>query len=319
MGGTLFVGRHIVETALKRGHDVTIFNRGRQNPSLFPEIERLVGDRETDLSALAGREFDAVIDPCAYTPEHIHLLLSTLKAPPKHYTFVSTVSVYHGFPPGVRYDEDTEVLVGNDGYGALKAMAEFALQSAVPGSVAILRPGLIVGPHDPKGRFTYWIRRIAAGGRVLAPGRPDRPIQYIDVRDLAQWCLQLTEDKINIVLNAAGPASTLTMEQLLNQCVEVCESRAQIAWLADQQVIEAGIEAWTELPLWVAESDALAGGIFHADNSRARKQGLTFSPLSRTIQDSFEWIQEAGEEQAPPAPALTFEKEQATLARFGTA
>ncbi|HTI16075.1 MAG TPA: NAD-dependent epimerase/dehydratase family protein [Trinickia sp.] len=319
MGGTLFLGRHIVEAALKSGHDVTIFNRGRQAPSLFAEIERLSGDRDSDLSALAGRQFDAVIDPSAYTPEHIHLVLSALKAPPEHYTFISSISVYRSFPPGTRYDEDADVLQGNDGYGALKARTEAAIQSAMPGRVAILRPGLIVGPYDPTGRFTYWIRRIAAGGHVLAPGRRERPIQFIDARDVAKWCLQMAEGKASTVLNAVGPASTLTMEQFLIRCEEVSQSGARLAWLADEQVLEAGIEGWTELPLWIAESDTEAGGIFHADNSRALSCGLPFMPLTQTIQDTLQWVRETGGEKANPLQVETLRrpKEQATLARFG--
>ncbi|VWB72788.1 UDP-glucose 4-epimerase [Burkholderia lata] len=319
MGGTLFLGRHIVEAALQRGHEVTIFNRGRQNPSLFPEIERLVGDRDSDLSALAGRQFDAVIDPSAYRPEHVDLVLSALKAPPKHYTFISSISVYRGFPPGIRYDENADTLPGNEGYGALKARTEAAIQLAMPGRVAILRPGLIVGPHDPTGRFTYWIRRIATGGRILAPGRHDRPIQFIDARDVAQWSLQMSESSTNTVLNAVGPASTLTMGQFLNQCIEVASSRTQLVWLTDQQVLDAGIEGWTELPLWIAESDGEAGGIFHADNSRALRCGLAFTPLARTIQDTLEWTREAGDEIASPlrVDALSAQKEHTTLARVG--
>ncbi|MBZ5790461.1 NAD-dependent epimerase/dehydratase family protein [Burkholderia contaminans] len=321
MGGTLFLGRHIVEAALQRGHEVTIFNRGRQNPFLFPEIERLVGDRDSDLSALAGRQFDAVIDPSAYRPEHVDHVLSALKAPPKHYTFVSSISVYRSFPPGRRYDENADTLPGNEGYGALKARTEAAIQSAMPGSVAILRPGLIVGPHDPTGRFTYWVRRTAAGGRILAPGRRDRPIQFIDARDVAQWCLQMAEGNANTVLNAVGPASTLTMAQFLGQCNEVASSRAQLVWLTDQQVLDAGIEGWTELPLWIAESDGEAGGIFRADNSRALRCGLAFTPLARTIRDTLAWTREAGDEPASPlrVDALSAAKEQVTLARFSAA
>jgi 2'-hydroxyisoflavone reductase len=319
MGGTLFLGRHIVEAALKRGHDVTVFNRGRENPSLFPEVERLVGDRNTNLSTLAGRQFDAVIDPSAYSPEQIDLVLSALKAPPKHYTFISSISVYRGFPPGTRYDEDTDVLPGNDGYGALKARTEAEIQSAMPGCVAIFRPGLIAGPHDPTGRFTYWIRRIDAGGCVLAPGRRDRPIQFIDARDLAEWSLRMAEDKVNAVFNAVGPEPTLMMEQFLDRCLEDSQSCAQLNWLTDEQVLAAGIEGWTELPLWVAESDSDAGGIFYADNRRAIKLGLEFRPLAQTIKDTRDWSRATGEFKESPllVKTLSSGKEQATLARFG--
>lgn len=318
MGGTLFLGRHIVEAALKRGHNVTVFNRGRENPSLFPEIERLVGDRNSNLSALTGRRFDAVIDPSAYRPEQIELVLSALEAPPKHYTFISSISVYRSFPPGIQYDEGAAMLTGSDGYGALKARTEAAIQSTIPGRVAIFRPGLIVGPHDPTGRFTYWIRRIDEGGRVLAPGRRDRPIQIIDARDLAEWCLQMAEDKVNAVFNAVGPQSTLTMGQFLDQCLEASQSGARLEWLTDEQVLAGGIEGWTELPLWIAENDIEAGGIFYGDNRRATDQGLGFRPLAQTIRDTRDWSRATGTVKQSPllVQTLSSGKEQATLARF---
>jgi 2'-hydroxyisoflavone reductase len=318
MGGTLFLGRHIVETARWRGHDVTIFNRGRENPSLFSDIERLVGDRNSNLSALAGRQFDAVIDPSAYSPEQIDLVLSALKALPKHYTFISSISVYRSFPAGIQYDEDAHVLPGSDGYGALKARAEAAIQSAMSGRVAILRPGLIVGPHDPTGRFTYWLRRIDAGGRVLAPGRRDRPIQFIDARDLAEWSVQMAEEQVNTILNAVGPQSTLTMKQFLDQCLESSQRGAQLEWLTDEQILAAGIEGWTELPLWVAEDDTDVGGIFHADNRRATERGLAFRPLAETIRDTLDWSRATGKVKRSPllVQTLSSGKERATLRRF---
>lgn len=319
MGGTLFLGRHIVEAALKRGHDVTMFNRGRENPALFPEIEHLVGDRNSNLSTLASRQFDAVIDPSAYNPEQIDLVLSALKVPPEHYTFISSISAYRSFRPGVRYDEDAVLLSGSDGYGALKARTETAIQAAMPGRVAILRPGLIAGPHDPTDRFTYWIRRLDAGGRVLVPGRRDRAIQFIDARDLAEWSIQMAEDKLNAVFNAVGPESTLTMKQFLDRCIEVSQSTAQLDWLTDEQILAAGIEGWTELPLWFAESDVAAGGIFYADNRRAIAHGLEFRPLAQTIKDTRDWSRVTGEVKESPLRVKTLSsgKEQATLARFG--
>ncbi|MFM0597479.1 NAD-dependent epimerase/dehydratase family protein [Paraburkholderia dilworthii] len=315
MGGTLFLGRHIVEVALGRGHDVTIFNRGQENPTLFPEIERLVGDRNSNLSSLAGREFEAVIDPSAYNPEHVHLLLSALKGPPRHYTFISSISVYRGFAPGIQYDEDADLLAGSEGYGALKARTEAAIWSAMPERVAILRPGLIAGPYDPTGRFTYWIRRIEAGGRVLAPGRRERPVQFIDARDLAEWAMLLAEDQVSAVYNAAGPHSTLTMGQFLDHCLEASQSDARLEWLTDEQILASGIEGWTELPLWIAENDTEAGGIFHADNRRARELGLGFRPVAETIRDTRDWIRADGEVKRSPllVQTLSSVKEQSTI------
>jgi 2'-hydroxyisoflavone reductase len=309
MGGTLFLGRHIVEAALKRGHEVTLFNRGVRNPTLFPEAEKLTGERSTNLTALTGRRFDAVIDPSAYGPEQIELLLSALGEQPSHYTFVSTISVYGAFPPNRRYDESTDVVAGQEGYGALKARAEEALQSALPDRTAVVRPGLIAGPYDPTGRFTYWPRRIEAGGRVLAPGRRERPVQFIDARDLAEWLVRLTEDRINGIFQATGPQTTLTMGQFLDECVRIAGNGAELAWVPD--------EGWTELPLWIAEDDPEAGGIFEADNRRAIGQGLTFRHVAQTIRETLQWCRETGE--IPDSPlrvqTLSADRERQTLAR----
>ena len=318
MGGTLFLGRHIVEAALERGHEVTLFNRGLRNPALFPAAEKLTGDRNTNLAALAGRRFDAVIDPSAYGPEQIDFLLSTLGEPPAHYTFVSTISVYGTFAPKRRYDESTDVVAGHEGYGALKARAEEALLAAMPGRAAVVRPGLIAGPYDPSGRFTYWPCRVAAGGQVLAPGRRERPVQFIDARDLAGWSVRLAEDRVAGVYHAAGPQNTLTMGQFLDECVRIAGNHTELAWIPDDEVHAAGIEGWTELPLWIAEDDAEAGGIFEADNRRAVGQGLTFRPVAQTIGDTLQWCWQSGAAADSPlrVQTLTAEKERAALARL---
>jgi 2'-hydroxyisoflavone reductase len=318
MGGTLFLGRHIVEAALKRGHEVTLFNRGLGNRALFPATERLTGDRNTNLAALAGRRFDAVIDPSAYQPEHIDSLLAALHEPPAHYTLISTISVYGTFPPGRRFDERTPVVAGHEGYGALKARAEEAVQTAMPRRVAVLRPGLIVGPHDPTGRFTYWPRRIDAGGLVLAPGCRERQIQFIDARDLAEWSVRMAEDRVEGVYNAVGPRAPLTMGRFLDACVDIAESGARLAWIPDDEVLAAGIEGWTELPLWIAEDDAEAGGIFQADHHRAIEQGLAFRPLAQTIRHTLQWCRETGDVPDSPLRARTLgaANERDTLARL---
>jgi len=319
MGGTLFLGRHIVEAALRRGHEVTLFNRGLRNPALFPMVEKLIGDRDSNLAALAGRRFDAVIDPSAYRPEQIGRLVAALSEPPLHYTLVSTISVYGAFPPRRSFDESTGVVAGHEGYGALKARAEEALQAVLPGRVAIVRPGLIAGPHDPTERLTYWLRRIDAGGCVLAPGHRERPVQFIDARDLAEWSVRLAEDRVRGVYHAAGPQATLTMGQFLDQCLAIAGSDAQLAWIPDEEVVATGIEGWSELPLWIAEDDAEAGGIFYADNRRAIEQGLTFRPLAQTVRDTLQWCREAGREinDSPQrVRTLSGQKERETLARL---
>ena len=293
LGGTVFLGRHLAEAALARGHNVTLFNRGVHNPHLFPQVEKLRGDRDGDLTALRDRSFDVVIDPSAYRPEQVRAVAATL-GHVNHYTFISSISVYRQFPPGRPFDESAPVAEGNDGYGPLKARAEEAIEAALPGRVAHVRPGLIVGPHDPTDRFTYWPRRVAQGGDVLAPGRPDRPIQLVDVRDLAEWCVRLSEARQAGVFNVVTSPSMLTMGQLLEECRAVTGSDARFTWLPDEQLLAAGVEPWTELPLWIPEDDHDAGGMLLADNRRAVAAGLTFRPLADTIRATLDWDRHEG-------------------------
>jgi 2'-hydroxyisoflavone reductase len=241
-----------------------------------------------------GRELSASVDPSGYTPEHVRTAAETLGKTIEHYTFISSISVYQHFPPGRSFDEDAPVAEGSDGYGALKARAEEELEAVLPGRVARVRPGLIVGPHDPTDRFTYWPRRVARGGCVLAPGRPERPIQFVDVRDLAAWCVRLSEVHHVGVFNAVGPATRLTMGQLLDECRTVAKSDAHFTWVPDQQLAAAGVNAWTEVPLWIPEDDQCFGGMLLADNRRAVAAGLTSRPIAETIQATLEWDRQEG-------------------------
>jgi 2'-hydroxyisoflavone reductase len=320
MGGTVFLGRHVVEAALARGHEVTMFNRGRHDADAFPQAERLRGDRDGDLSALRDRRFDAVIDTCGYTPAQLRSTADALGAPPAHYVFVSTISVYRAFPPHRPFDEQAPVTEGEDGYGALKARAEEAIESAFPGGVAHVRPGLIVGPHDPTGRFTYWPRRMATGGDVLAPGRPGRPVQLIDARDLAQWCVHLAESRTAGVFNATGPAGALTMADLLHACRDVAASDARLCWVPDEGLLQQGVAPWTGLPLWIPENDAQFGGMLLADNRRAIAAGLKFRPLDDTIRATLAWERaRQARDGAPSAGVAVLDAagEQAVLAQAG--
>ena len=201
LGGTIFLGRALVEQALTSGHQLTLFNRGQTNPGLYPQVEKLVGDRKTDLSALSGHRWDAVIDTCGYLPKLVARSAAALAASVEHYTFISTESVYASpLMPGIdesapvsKIDDETIEDVTGGTYGALKVLCEQAVEAALPGRTLVVRPGLIVGPYDASDRFTYWPYRVAQGGRVLAPGRPERGLQFIDVRDLAAWIIKLVE------------------------------------------------------------------------------------------------------------------------------
>lgn len=294
LGGTVFLGPHVVSAALDRGHTVTLFNRGVHGRDMFPEVERVPGDRNTDLSALRGRRFDAVIDTSGYLPAQVRRAADTLAAGVDHYVFISSISAYAGFPPHTTFDERAAIAEGDEGYGANKARCEDVLEAAFPGRATRIRPGLIVGPRDPTDRFTYWPRRVAAGGRVLAPGRPDRPVQFLDVRSLAEWCVHVAEHRTAGVFNAVGPAARVTMRDVLDECRRALASDADFVWLSDAELLSAGVQPWTDLPLWIPEEDPDHGGMLLASNAAAITAGLAFRPLAETILETFEWDSREG-------------------------
>lgn len=296
IGGTAFVGRTIIETALARGHNLTMFNRGQRNPELFPEIERLHGDRDGGLDVLRGRQWDAVIDTCGYLPRVVRASAELLAGAVERYVFISTISVYADFsergvdenaPLGTLADPTTEQITG-ESYGPLKVLCEQVVEQAMPGRALVIRPGLIVGPYDPTDRFTYWPWRIAQGGRVLAPGNPATHVQYIDVRDLAEWTVRMTEAQATGVFNATGMPTA--MGELLQTCVTTTGSDAQFTWVPEAALLEQKIEPWSELPLWVAsETNPDMAGFGDVSIARAVTAGLQFRPSASTIADTLTW------------------------------
>jgi len=293
LGGTKFLGRATVEAALARGHEVTLFNRGRTSPDLFPEAEKLHGDREHDLSALEGREWDAVVDPSGYVPSIVRSSAEQLAGSTGFYLFVSSVSVYSdrskspaegdalkqlGDMPADRLLEDYS------NYGALKALSEEAVAAAFPGTHANVRPGLIVGPYDPTGRFTYWPHRVARGGDVAAPAPPDERVQFVDVRDLADWMVGLCERRENGSFNAVGEG--VSWADLLEACREVSHSDARFVWIDGRFLLDQDIEQWMGLPMWI--EDDSDKGLHRVDVSRALQAGLTFRQLEQTIEATLE-------------------------------
>jgi 2'-hydroxyisoflavone reductase len=298
LGGTVFLGRHLVEAALAHGHELTLFNRGQRNPELFPEVEKLRGDRDGGLDVLKGRSWDAVVDTCGYLPRIVRSSAELLADAVQHYTFISSISVYKDFsrpaqgeeaPVGTLEDETVEQVTGET-YGPLKALCEQAAEQALPGRVLVVRPGLIVGPHDPTDRFTYWPWRVAQGGEVLAPGKPELPIEYTDVRDLSAWILSMVEAHKTGTYNVSGPGSVLSMGALLERCRVVGGSDASLTWVAQAFLLEAGVQPWGELPLWVApEDNPEMVGFASILSDRAIANGLTFRPLDETIRDTLAW------------------------------
>ncbi len=289
IGGTVFLGRHLVDAALTRGDEVTLFHRGVHPSHRSSDVEEVLGDRDGDLALLAGRSFDAVVDTCGYLPRHVGEAAATLDA--GHWTFVSSVSAYADLAAGpVREDaplhtppapEETRT----DGplYGPQKAGCERALLRARPDGVLIQRAGLIVGPHDPTDRFTYWATRMQRPGPVLAPDVPDQPVQVIDVRDLAAWTLEAAEAGTTGVVNASGPRQALTLARLL-----ALAGPEPIAWVGEQGLLDAGVQPWTELPLWLpAHFGAL--GMMDVDTARAQAAGLRTRPIEDTLRDTAAW------------------------------
>jgi 2'-hydroxyisoflavone reductase len=314
LGGTKFLGRHAVDAALAAGHEVTAFTRGRTNPELFPEVEHLRGDRDGELAALEGRTWDGVVDTSGYVPRIVRRSAELLRDAVGRYVFVSSISAYGDFsapiteqtPVAELDDPDTEEIMEH--YGALKAACERVVEDVFGKRSARVRAGLIVGPFDPTDRFTYWPRRIAAGGEVLAPGDPDAPVQFVDARDLGAWLVRLALGGPGGVYNATGPAEPLSFSDLLERTREAIGSDASVVWTDGARVLEAGVQPWQELPLWLPDDEY--AGMSRADISRALEAGLRFRPLEETVLDTLAWDRTVPGER----PTLSPEKERQILA-----
>lgn len=284
LGGTKFLGRAAVEAAFERGHEVTLFNRGQTNPELFSEAEKLRGDRDGDLTALEGRAWDAVIDPSGFVPRVVRASAELLRGSVGHYVFVSSISVYRepyraGFDESAPvFEEEPESEQVEEHYSELKAACERVLAEVLPGSHASVRAGLIVGPYDPTGRFTYWPLRVALGGDVLAPGSPDRLVQCVDVRDLGRWLVELAETQTAGTFNAVRPAEPFG--ELLDVCREVSASDATFVWVDEPFLREQGVAPWSDLPLWLADDEA---AFLQADGSSAAAAGLRLREIDETV------------------------------------
>jgi 2'-hydroxyisoflavone reductase len=299
LGGTLFVGRHLVEAAGTRGHEVTLFNRGQTDPGLYPELETLHGDRAAgDLESLRESTWDAVVDTSARVPRWVRETAALLADRVGHYTFVSSCSVYadttlpgtnERSPVHMLEDETTEEITSAEVYGGLKVLCERQLEQALPGRSLSARAGLIVGPYDMSGRFTYWVHRIARGGDVLAPEPRDQPVQLIHARDLADWLLDMAERGETGVFNATGPEQPLTMEGVLESIVAETGSDARLVWVDEDYLVDNGVEAWSDLPLWLAPGgNPEVANFLAVDVSKAVGAGLGFRPLAQTIRDTLE-------------------------------
>jgi 2'-hydroxyisoflavone reductase len=313
LGGTKFLGRHVVEAALARGHAVTTFTRGRTQPELFAgRVESVHGDRATDLARLAGGPWDAVIDTCGYVPRVVRASAEALAQRVGVYAFVSSISVYPDFalgaageddPVGVLADPATEVIDGET-YGPLKAACEAVVRERFGERALVVRPGLIVGPYDPTDRFTYWVRRADDGGEALAPGDGTRLVQVVDARDLAAWLLTACERGRGGTFNVTGPS--VTMRSVLDACAAAAGGRVRWRWVPEAALEKAGVQPWTELPLWLAGKDQ------KVPIARAVAAGLTLRSVADTVADTLAW--DRTRQGAPLAAGLPRAKESAVLA-----
>jgi len=320
LGGTSFAGRHLVELGLARGHDFVLFNRGRTGSDLHPGVERVVGERAGSLDGLRGRTFDAVADFSGYFPPDVERSAGMLAGAAGRYLFVSTRSVYSDhslpganedsavgeLPPGAPEDEITE-----ESYGPLKLGCERAVQAVFGDRALVLRPGLIVGPYDPTGRFTYWPVRAADGGDMLAPAPPDQPIQVVDARDLATFALDLLERDAGGTFDVVSPGGMLALGDVLDACAAAAGGGVRPVWVDEAFLLDRGVQPWSELPLWTPGEQM--AGFQRSDVSRALAAGLRIRPVAETAADTLRWAQEA---QPDPGPAMTRAREAALLAEW---
>lgn len=310
LGGTRFLGRALVEEALKRGHEVTLFNRGN-NSDVFPDVEQLTGDRNGDVSQLENRKWDAVMDTCGMTPLQIKKIADVIGDNVEHLTYISSISVYpdwiprniaedyhvHSIPPeDVLGEIEKGAVSPYEYYGGMKVACEVEAEKHWPNRVLNVRAGLLVGSYDYTDRLPYWIHRVAQGGTVLVPGRPDRAVQFIDVKDMAAWALTMAENRKSGTFNVTGPGYELTMEKFLNTCKTVTGSDAEFVWADEKFMLDQKVQPWTQMPLWIPEDFALGGasepwkGSSFISIEKAVEDGLSFRPLEDTISDIYQCV-----------------------------
>ena len=333
LGGTRFLGRHLVTSAVACGHEVTLFNRGTHPTDDLTSVEAIQGDRHSNLAKLQGRRWDAVIDTCGMLPRSVRAAAEILSDSVERYIFISTQNVYADVStPGVTETAplatltnaqlDEAYTIDRSGepsygklYGGLKALCEQAAQEVMPNRVLIIRPGLIVGPYDYTDRFTYWVERTARGGEVLAPGNLDHFVQFVDVRDLAEWTILMAERQQSGVYNANRLPETLTMKEVLDECKAVSQSNASFTWASEEFLLQNEVAPWTEMPLWLPyEAAPHLKGFMFINCDKAARAGLAIRPLKDTISATLAWYQTT--QKAKLNAGIDPQKEQAVLRKL---
>ena len=333
LGGTGFIGSFQVRYALSRGHEISVFNRGKTHPGKLPKaVEQLTGDRNGQLEALKGREWDVVIDNPTTLPVWVRDAAQILKGNVDRYVFISTISVYSDLSkPGMdesgplrKYEgadaisETPETLLASNRrlYGPLKVISEREVEKWFPGQALVIRPGLIVGPGDETDRFTYWPMRVAQGGEVLAPGEATDPVQFIDVRDLAEWTIRMVEQGATGTYNATGPKEKFTIGEMLDGIRQVTKSDARFTWVKAEFLAAQKVWAWSDMPVWMPAQGETAG-FCQISIQKALGKGLTFRSFSDTTRATLEWIREQPSERQKKLQAgITAEREAAVLAAW---
>ena len=324
LGGTRFLGVAQVQYALARGHTVTLFNRGRTNTHLFPEVEKLRGDRNDDLTALQGREWDVVIDNSASVPRWVEQSAGLLRNSANQYIYVSSLSVIADnsiigsdeTTAVKQLDDPTVEQVTGGRYGGMKALCEQRAQEAFGDRAMVVRPGLIVGPMDNTDRFTYWPIRIDRGGEVMAPGNPTHHVQIIDVRDLASWMVRMGEDNASGVYNASGPASPMSMAEMLYGIRAATSANVSFTWVNADFLEQHEVRPWSHMPTWRPPREGMQG-FSRVNCSKAIAAGLTFRPLAETASDTITWFKTLpAERQSEMGAGLSAEREVEVLAAW---
>ena len=330
LGGTQFIGIHMAEVALERGHTVALFNRGRSNPGLLPGTEKLKGDRDGDLDALKGRPWDAVIDNSGYVPRHVRLSAELLAPLAGRYLFISTISVYASFakpndehsPLRTMPDESVETVDGET-YGALKVLCERAVHAAFGDRATIVRPGFIVGPHDSTDRFTYWPARAARGGEMIAPGSAADPMQFVDARDLARFTIEVLERDMPDTFNVTSRPGDFTIGQVINESVAAAnalarpESAPEAVWIPTEFLEQQSASAvMSDFPIWLPARGELAA-FAEVNVTRAQNAGLKLRPLDVTVRDTLRWhLARPDAERAHPKAGIPADREREVLAAW---
>jgi 2'-hydroxyisoflavone reductase len=318
LGGTSFLGPALVNAALARGHRVTLFHRGISNPKMFPDLRHVYGDRRRDLQLLQDGSWDCVIDTCGWVPDVVDASASFLQHRANLYVFVSTGSVYADLSH-IGLDENSPTsqvcyqpgqAPSEDAMGGLKALCERAVAARFSGRALIIRPGTLVGRDDPLHRLAYWTHRVQQGGEVLAPGKPDRHIQLIDVRDLAEWVIGMLEMRRVGTYNTVSRPADLTMGDLIETCRRVCNLDASISWVSDQILCSQDIRL-NALPFWIPASMSQYAGLYAMDSRKAIESGLHFRDLAETIRSTANL--RPGEVVVPPPSGLLSPSAEADL------